>query len=258
MTSMPRRSGGGKVIFWDFHGTLVEEPGGWPQTLVDVLDRHQPGHGIDREAIRPFLQSGFPWHRPAEPHPELADGDSWWGSLEPLFSNAFGSVGIPWSKSAFLARQVRTVYIESGRYRVFDDTLPSLRILSSAGWGHAILSNHVPERPLIVESLGLLDAFEIIINSSVTGYEKPHPRAYEIALDSVGHPARVWMIGDNPDADVIGAEMAGIPAILARRADPRCQRMASDLAHVAAIILNSEDRASSTPRQAGPRRESSA
>ncbi len=250
----PRR-GGGKVVLWDFHGTLVEEPGGWPQTLLDVLDRHEPGHGLDREAIRPFLKDGFPWHRPAEPHPELADGDSWWASLEPLFSNAFASVGIKRSKGAWLARQVRTAYIESGRYRVFDDTLTSLRMLASAGWRHAILSNHVPELPLIVESLGLLDEFEIIINSADTGYEKPHPRAYEIALDSVGHPERVWMVGDNPDADVIGAEKAGIPAILARREDPRCPRMASDLAQVAAMILNSEDRASSTPRQAGPRRE---
>ena len=44
------------------------------------------------------------------------------------------------------------------------------------------------------------------------------------------------MIGDNVAADVLGAEAAGIPAILVRRPDPRAARYADTLAGVDAFL----------------------
>lgn len=83
-----------------------------------------------------------------------------------------------------------------------------------------IVSNHVPELGDLVGRLGLADLIDGVLTSAVTGYEKPHPAMYGIALDLIGHPDRVWMIGDNPVADVAGAEAVGIPAILVRGSDP--------------------------------------
>lgn len=48
----------------------------------------------------------------------------------------------------------------------------------------------------------------------VYGYEKPHPEAFKIALSTAGNPKFVWMIGDNINADIIGAQNVNIPAIL--------------------------------------------
>ncbi|HEY3870231.1 MAG TPA: HAD-IA family hydrolase [Actinocrinis sp.] len=61
---------------------------------------------------------------------------------------------------------------------------------------------------------------EAVVNSADTGYEKSNPRAFRAALAALAEPRRVWMIGDNPVADVGGATAAGLGAILVRAADP--------------------------------------
>ena len=81
-----------------------------------------------------------------------------------------------------------------------------------------ILSNHVPELPALVAALGLDDLVESIFTSAVIGYDKPHPEAFRHALRASGDPASRWMVGDNPVADVAGAEALGIPAVLIRTA----------------------------------------
>jgi FMN phosphatase YigB (HAD superfamily) len=86
-----------------------------------------------------------------------------------------------------------------------------LRVL---GWRHAILSNHVPELPSMVSGLGLSHLIDVVFTSAATGYEKPNPRAFEIALEACGWPSESWMVGDNPIADIAGAEAFGIPAVL--------------------------------------------
>ena len=47
-----------------------------------------------------------------------------------------------------------------------------------------------------------------------TGYEKPHPQAFRNVLQSLEAPEALWMIGDNPNADIAGAAALGIPGIL--------------------------------------------
>ena len=114
--------------------------------------------------------------------------------------------------------------------------MPVLERLRAQGWQHAILSNHVPELPSLVEALGLSRLVEPVITSAATGYEKPHPEAFALALHLCGRPRQVWMVGDNPVADVAGAEAAGIPAVLVRREAPGIERQAADLAGAAAIL----------------------
>ena len=75
----------------------------------------------------------------------------------------------------------------------------------------------MPELPEIVDGVGLSGFFDAVITSAATGYEKPNRRAFEIALEAAGNPEATWMVGDNPEADVLGAEGVGIPAILVRK-----------------------------------------
>lgn len=111
-----------------------------------------------------------------------------------------------------------------GMWSVFADVLPSVDRLHARGWRHVLLSNHVPELPSLVEALGLASWFDGVLTSALTGYEKPHPEAYALALRAADPCEEVWMIGDNNEADVAGAEAAGIPAVLARRHDERAAR----------------------------------
>jgi len=101
--------------------------------------------------------------------------------------------------------------------------------LYAAGWHHVILSNHVPELPLIVYGLGLGELIVGVVASTATGYEKPHPRAFAIALDAVGGVERVWMVGDKVDADIRGAEAVEIPVIRVRASADHVAHRTPDL-----------------------------
>ena len=208
-----------RVILWDFDGTLAHRSGLWDVCLLEVLDEHHPGHGVDRGRLRHLLRDGFPWHRPDVAHPELCEPDAWWAHVEALLATAYEGVGIEGEPARKLAGLVRKRYVDPTRgWSLYDDTVPVLERLRSDGWRHAILSNHVPELPALVSGLGLSPLVDVVLSSAVTGYEKPNPKAFELALDRCGRPGEVWMVGDNPVADVEGATAVGIPAILVRSA----------------------------------------
>lgn len=226
-------------ILWDFDGTLAERPGLWSGCMVEALDAYAPGHGIRREALIPHLRAGFPWHTPQIAHPELASADTWWARLEPVLARCYERVGLDPDRARMLGRRVRVHYLETSRWRVFDETPLVLRQLREQGWRHAILSNHVPELDHLVAALGLGGLIDHTINSARTGYEKPHPEAFAIARQTVGDPKSLWMVGDSMAADIRGAEREELPAILVRRdgtREPGVTWQATDLWGVEAIL----------------------
>lgn len=226
---------GSRAILWDFDGTLAERPGRWRACLCEVLDRYEPGHRVAAEALIPFLKDGFPWHTPHVAHPQLSTADAWWQHLRGLLERAFAGVGFSVERASELAAHVRDCYPDPARWRVFDDVVPVLTALRGSGWRHVIVSNHVPELADLVDRLGLGMLIEATVNSAVTGFEKPHPEMFKLGRVAAGNPEEIWMVGDNPHADVAGAEAVGIPAILVRRAvdkPPTITRQAQDLTGV--------------------------
>jgi putative hydrolase of the HAD superfamily len=226
----------GRLVLLDFDGTLAYREGLWSGCALEVLDEHRPGHGIDIEWFRAAMQGCYPWNRHQEPHPELGQAERWWETMELRLASAFERSGVG-EGAPTLARALRERFIDhTVRWRRFDDSLPALEALRDAGWRTAILSNHVPELSQIVEGLGLGGTVEAVFSSAVIGYEKPHPEAFAHALRACGSPTRVWMVGDNPLADVAGAEAAGIPAVLVRgQGEARLQ--AAGLEQAVALII---------------------
>jgi putative hydrolase of the HAD superfamily len=184
---------------------------------VDVLNNYEPGHHVSREQIRPFLSEGFFWQKPWKTHSHITNADDWWSEMNLTFKRAFEGVDFNPNRAQELARLVRKYYINPYRFKLYDDTLPTLIALQEKGWKQGILSNHVPELADIVNSIGLSPFIDFCISSAVSGYEKPNPQAFKNALHVAGNPEKVWMIGDNADADVSGAEAVGIKAILVRK-----------------------------------------
>ena len=227
------------ALIWDFDGTLAYRQGRWPawtQTLLEVLEREAPGHGVAAELLRPFVREGFPWHSPEVYHPHLASADAWWAALEPRFAAAFAAVGVDEGSARRMAKAVRGAYLVPERWRLYDDALPVLEELSARGWEHVLLTNHVPELGEILRHLGLDGYLRGVSNSAKTGYEKPHPEAFRGVLEKLSGTDAVWMIGDSAEADVAGAEAAGIPAILVRRPREGVERYCEDLTGVPAIV----------------------
>jgi putative hydrolase of the HAD superfamily len=203
-------------LVWDFDGTLATGRGHWPGTLCEVLARERPDLAVTAADIRPHLQAGFPWHTPEVVRPTCS-ADEWWAALQPVFAGAYrAGAGLETKEAERLAEVVREVYLDPGRWRLFDDVIPVLRALRARGWRHVVLSNHVPELPQIVERLGLQEHVEAILCSADIGAEKPHRQAFEALFARYPSARTGWMIGDSWRADVCGAQAVGMRAILVR------------------------------------------
>jgi len=69
------------------------------------------------------------------------------------------------------------------------------------------------------QRLGLADAIDGIVSSHDAGWRKPHPAMFERALQLASvDPADAFMVGDNPIADVRGAQALGMRAVFRRTA----------------------------------------
>jgi len=212
----------------------------WGGTLLAVLQEADCSTTVTREDIAPFVRHGFPWHTPDVPHLDLNQPAKWWKNVETVFVRAFVGVGVSDQLADVLARRVRAKFLDPEGWVVLDDTVPALGLTSERGWRQYIMSNHVPELPALVARLGLADFFEDVISSANIGYDKPNPEIYAYARRAAGDPQDVWMIGDSIEADVLGAERAGLRAILVRGTDQRARYRVASLMEAVQLIENNQ------------------
>ena len=97
-------------------------------------------------------------------------------------------------------------------WQLHPDTLPVLRELRDS-YRMAIVSNGVYQEETS-RRLGIAAYFDAIIGSLHVGFRKPMRQIFQMALDALGvGPEHAVMVGDNFEADVLGAEAAGIKGI---------------------------------------------
>jgi putative hydrolase of the HAD superfamily len=226
-----------KYLIWDFEGTLGHRLGMWSGALVEVLQQEMPASRATADDLRPYLQTGFPWHHPEKPRAPHTTAEGWWVTLLPVFERAFRcGAGLQASEARRLAHHVREVYLNPTRWHVFDDTLPCLHALSSQGWQHVVLSNHVPELPAIIKALGLTPYIMQVFNSAQTGCEKPHPQAFHNVLTVLHRATQICMVGDNVQADIVGAQAVGLQAVLVRSQHPQAEHCCETLVELPSVL----------------------
>ncbi len=116
----------------------------------------------------------------------------------------------------------------------------ALERIRSLGYRMVVVSNSDGSMGRNVESIGFARLFDALIDSSVVGFEKPDPRIFHVALQTVDADAeRTVHVGDLYAADVVGARAAGVHAVLL---DPwndwpevDCPKVA-DLAELASLL----------------------
>lgn len=224
------------MILWDFDGTLGYRSVTWSQVLLDILKEHHPDSTATQQEVRPFLREGFPWHQPHISHVEVTTSEQWWAEIEIILIRAYVGTGCSFALARQLASLAHQKYLDTSQWFLFEDVIPALEALSNQGWEHAILSNHVPELPAIVDAIGLTPYMRIVLSSALRGYEKPHPQAFLQALKLLGHPQTLWMIGDNMQADILGAQAVGLPAILVRNEDTSATFTYPDLSPIPGFL----------------------
>jgi len=104
------------------------------------------------------------------------------------------------------------------------DTHSTLKSLKAMGYRLGMITNAGDEKDVktLIERARLADFFDRIWISADVGVRKPHPRIFEIALDSMNvRPKEAVMVGDSLNADILGANNVGMSSIwITRRADP--------------------------------------
>ncbi|MDX1994363.1 MAG: HAD family hydrolase [bacterium] len=106
--------------------------------------------------------------------------------------------------------------------KVFPDVVEALTKLRERGLRFGIVTNAF--QPMILrdtelQTHGLLDFFpQCRFSAADVGYLKPHPDIFATALACLGTtPEETVFVGDNPIADIAGAQGAGMRAILRRK-----------------------------------------
>ena len=94
-------------------------------------------------------------------------------------------------------------------------TPEALRRLRDAGLRLGIVSNSDGRVEQALAAAGLRQYFDVVIDSSIFGSEKPDPAIFQAALDALGvAPEEALYVGDLYDVDVVGARAAGMEAVL--------------------------------------------
>lgn len=126
---------------------------------------------------------------------------------------------------------------------VTSGTHEALERIRSKGLKTIVVSNANGRLHSLLERLGLDRLFDVIVDSSVEGVEKPDPRLFEIAMGRAGAVAgRTLHVGDLYHVDVAGARAAGMLPLLIDPAglysDADCPRVRS-VADVPGYIFDS-------------------
>ena len=117
--------------------------------------------------------------------------------------------------------------VTQSNWELEEDAIPTLRKLEGNGYRLGIISNAGDDQDVqqLAQRFGIRQYFDFILTSAACSYRKPHARIFEMALSKwYLLPAEAAMIGDNLDADIYGAQNAGMYGIwISRRAAPRTE-----------------------------------
>jgi putative hydrolase of the HAD superfamily len=186
------------------------------KALYKVLLYNEPNTKITIEQFKKLKIIGIPWQDYRQDYSHLIIQGEWWKLVESAFEEAYKLLCIDAHRANKYAKQAHHELAKPDEFKLYDDTVEILSYFKLNGWKNVILSNHIPELPDIVHSLGLKKYIYKCISSANTGFEKPNQKIYEFALEQVESPQKAWMVGDSLLADVKGPEKVGITGVLVR------------------------------------------
>ena len=132
---------------------------------------------------------------------------------------AIAELGLQPMPEAFY-RRLSELFMVTSHWHIFPDAYPALTALKERGLVVGAVSNWVWNLPELLHALDLVGLFDFIAASARIGFEKPHPRIFQWALEQADVPAEtVIHVGDHVDADVEGARGVGITGVLIDRSN---------------------------------------
>lgn len=194
------------AVVFDRDHTLIQPS----SAAITAFERHLAEVAPDL----PFMAVSAHWQHwpgpwPVQPAEEPAFWDSFWDTL------ARRHAVTPEGMQAL--RNIGAFYHTT--FEAFPDTLPCLEALRSQGLRLAVLTDfELPSIDLTLRHAGIDPSwFEVMINSSMLGVQKPDPKAYQTVLQALGLLAEKCVFIDDKPANVRGALLAGMHGVVIDR-----------------------------------------
>lgn len=205
------------VVLLDVGDTMARPNPSWRDVYATVFS----DFGIEATAAEfedAFRASWVEW---AHEGPFEATEEASFQRLVELDRLVFGRLGYPGLPESFF-RAVDTAFQQRAAFEVFPDVFPALDAMQAAGLRLGVVSNWGWAAPELLQTLELARHFEVISISARVGYQKPHPAIFRHALDLLGvGPEEAIHVGDNVEADIVGARRADIEPVLIDRSEAR-------------------------------------
>ena len=124
--------------------------------------------------------------------------------------------GIKPERAEGLLAPLRAIHEDFYFWRSVPPELPdALTRARDAGIRLGVISNSEGRLQSVFERVGVLPFFEIVVDSHLEGVAKPDPRIFQLALERMSLAAdRTLYAGDLPEIDLIGANAAGMHAVV--------------------------------------------
>jgi putative hydrolase of the HAD superfamily len=127
------------------------------------------------------------------------------------FSRAFDDAGIAYSAEMIETFALRFLEICPRLPHLLDGAHELLKAASDKAQLHIITNGFKEVQGFKIEGGNLSSYFNVIVNSEDAGYRKPSKEIFDFALQKAGALAsESLMVGDDWDADIIGARDAGM------------------------------------------------
>jgi putative hydrolase of the HAD superfamily len=199
-----------KVLFFDLDRTLWDYRANSEQTLNDLVTKHTP------ELIEKFDEFLATFYEVNESlWLEYRNGQL---SKEKLstqrFIDTYKRLGV---NAESFAEKFSEDYISESpnKTKLFPQTIETLEYLKNKGYRLFLLTNGFVEvQKVKIRDSKLESFFERMITSEEAGYQKPHEKIFEFALQIVkAEKADCLMIGDDLESDIEGAQNFGIDTV---------------------------------------------
>ncbi len=212
-------------IIFDMGHTLMHLDGTWPEMfeqgasdLVRFMEKHQPS--LDAEALsQTWLERRTEGYARAQVTMREV-------TAEEAMRWSLAQYGLTDPDPELLAGAIDAFFAhEEARWFADPEAIAVLRALSDRGLRLGMLSNatHEPLIQRLVDRLGFRPWLDPALSSASTGIRKPDPAAFATHLDTWAlSPTSVVMVGDTLEADIRGAQQAGMHSVWLRsRQDAR-------------------------------------
>lgn len=208
-----------KGLLLDLDDTLIDTRTGTRLALADFHQSHGHLMGVGAEEAYARWDAGIKSHFPRYVNGEISFQEQRrWRIRE-----VFGRRELPDAECDGLFQAYLEHYVK--HWILFGDVLPFLDAMRGKGMPMGIITNgSVEQQAAKIRATGIGDRVDLVVISEGVGMRKPDPGIFLHAAGKLGLPAEdCLMVGDNYEADYLGARGAGMDAVLMERfgAGPR-------------------------------------